>query len=201
MPSITEKKRKKKNMETNKNCEGSRLCWRWAYSNYFQKLGYSVPPTREVLFFSGYAAPEMMPKAGIFAESIPLNGNTAGLCPAIKFPEGKKGCKEYKKYQRLYERKREAKEISEPRKNISPDVRRSVAASCRYTCVYCGRNINTIHQGKKIGGVIDHFIPLKLGGTDSIENLKLACRECNSSKAFSIWQLGCRVGFYERCSI
>ncbi len=31
---------------------------------------------------------------------------------------------------------------------------------------------------------IDHFIPLSEGGTDDLKNLVLACRACNSYKAF-----------------
>jgi len=40
-------------------------------------------------------------------------------------------------------------------------------------CVYCSSKKNLS---------IDHIIPKKLGGTDSPDNLVLACKKCNSSK-------------------
>lgn len=43
---------------------------------------------------------------------------------------------------------------------------------CR--CVYCGSLDNL---------VVDHMVPVTLGGTDDIDNLALACRACNSGKA------------------
>ena len=41
-------------------------------------------------------------------------------------------------------------------------------------CVYCGAVENL---------VVDHMIPLALGGDDDLENLALACKECNSGKS------------------
>jgi len=45
----------------------------------------------------------------------------------------------------------------------------------KYTCQYCGRIT--------VGGEPDHVLPLKKGGTDSLENLVWACSNCNKSKA------------------
>jgi hypothetical protein len=41
-------------------------------------------------------------------------------------------------------------------------------------CVYCEATTNL---------VVDHMVPIALGGTDAIDNLALACRPCNSGKA------------------
>lgn len=37
---------------------------------------------------------------------------------------------------------------------------------------------------------VDHFVPLKQGGTKDLENLVLACRACNAYKAFHQIGLG-----------
>lgn len=41
-------------------------------------------------------------------------------------------------------------------------------------CVYCRATENL---------VVDHMVPIELGGTDNIDNLALACKGCNSGKA------------------
>lgn len=41
-------------------------------------------------------------------------------------------------------------------------------------CVYCE---------SKTSLVVDHMVPIALGGTDDIDNLALACKPCNSGKA------------------
>lgn len=46
-----------------------------------------------------------------------------------------------------------------------------------FTCVYCGAHgteLSPLH--------VDHVIPLSRGGTNCLDNLAAACRECNSSK-------------------
>lgn len=44
-----------------------------------------------------------------------------------------------------------------------------------YKCIYCGADISKKYD-------IDHFIPIKLGGTSDITNIFLACHKCNCSK-------------------
>jgi 5-methylcytosine-specific restriction endonuclease McrA len=41
-------------------------------------------------------------------------------------------------------------------------------------CVYCDATTSL---------VVDHMVPIALGGTDAIDNLALACKPCNSGKA------------------
>ena len=45
-----------------------------------------------------------------------------------------------------------------------------------YKCQYCERD-----DGQSLH--CDHYIPLYLGGTNSLDNLKTACNLCNSSKS------------------
>lgn len=54
----------------------------------------------------------------------------------------------------------------------------------KLTCEYCGRkDLKSNHNGNhRDAATIDHFIPLKLGGNNSWENLYICCRECNQSK-------------------
>ena len=43
-----------------------------------------------------------------------------------------------------------------------------------FTCQYCGEKDGEMH--------IDHVVPISRGGTNDIENLAVACADCNSSK-------------------
>ena len=45
-----------------------------------------------------------------------------------------------------------------------------------FTCQYCGR------KPPEVVLEVDHIIPRSEGGTDNIENLVTACRDCNRSK-------------------
>lgn len=47
----------------------------------------------------------------------------------------------------------------------------------RLICSYCGRKCNTGNYHK------DHVIPVSRGGSDSIDNLTIACQECNYAKS------------------
>lgn len=51
-------------------------------------------------------------------------------------------------------------------------------------CEYCHAPDSVFNSALEI----DHFVPISVGGTDDPENLVLACRSCNSYKAFH--QLG-----------
>jgi hypothetical protein len=63
---------------------------------------------------------------------------------------------------------------------ISEDIRSRVRKDCRDRCSYC------LSSQQYILGIleIDHIIPRVDGGSDSTENLCLACRLCNSYKSF-----------------
>lgn len=60
---------------------------------------------------------------------------------------------------------------------------RKVIARTKANCHICGKPIDyTLHHLDDGAFVIDHVKPLKLGGTDTIENIAAAHRACNSKK-------------------
>lgn len=54
---------------------------------------------------------------------------------------------------------------------------RTVAARDGYRCWYCLRPFTDTAEV-----TFDHEVPLSLGGTDALANLRLACGPCNASK-------------------
>lgn len=57
-------------------------------------------------------------------------------------------------------------------------LKRQVAARSRFQCAYC-------RSQEAVSGVqftVDHVLPRSLGGTDELDNLCLACWECNLFK-------------------
>jgi hypothetical protein len=65
---------------------------------------------------------------------------------------------------------------------ISDSKRNTVREKYNFTCGYCG--ISEIDAGSQLE--VDHFHPLKHGGTDDWDNLVYACPACNRNKA-SYW--------------
>lgn len=62
------------------------------------------------------------------------------------------------------------------RRPISLSLRFSVYARDEHTCQYCGRT------PPEIVLQLDHVFPVTLGGTNAIDNLLTACRDCNIGK-------------------
>jgi hypothetical protein len=59
------------------------------------------------------------------------------------------------------------------RKRIRGKEREKVFKKDNYQCVFCGNESNL---------VIDHIIPLKYGGTNTVENYQTLCNKCNLKK-------------------
>lgn len=62
--------------------------------------------------------------------------------------------------------------------SITPAIRGAVAQKFNLCCAYCLSQQN-------VAGVqytVDHIIPKALGGSDDIDNLCLACSDCNRAK-------------------
>jgi 5-methylcytosine-specific restriction endonuclease McrA len=49
-------------------------------------------------------------------------------------------------------------------------------------CHYCGCPTIELMEGHPRRRTLDHVIPQKFGGTDTLDNLVLACSACNSAK-------------------
>jgi 5-methylcytosine-specific restriction endonuclease McrA len=62
---------------------------------------------------------------------------------------------------------------------IERDVR--ICRRDKFTCQYCGYLADTFERWRYLA--IDHFVPRSLGGTDSDDNLKTACMDCNFMKS------------------
>lgn len=60
------------------------------------------------------------------------------------------------------------------RQPLSSSIRTFVFERDGKTCAYCGATDGDFH--------IDHVIPVALGGTNDLENLRVACSTCNLSK-------------------
>lgn len=171
-------------------CQYKKTCWRHAYSVCLLEQKIPYPPTRRDIMLNGYIHPSAYPKGGLYAKNFPVfkDGEYLNLCPCISFISASQECEEFiifeKKLRRVSDYKARLNRV-----NLSTELRKAIAKKCKYTCTYCGRNINSIGEdGEKIKGVIDHIIPLAKGGTNEEENLTLACRECNSKKGDEIWE-------------
>ena len=46
-------------------------------------------------------------------------------------------------------------------------------------CYYCGKKLNMIDTGEHH---VDHKTPVSRGGNNNIDNLVLACKQCNKEK-------------------
>lgn len=179
-------------------CEFETRCIRCAYSRFFQKEGYTIPPKRFDLFLKGYISALMMTNAAIFAEKLPLtiNGQSVNLCP-VMVGQNVETCYEYQKEKRKQDRKKIARHGSRPRVFLSPVLRKQIAERDNYQCVYCGIFAGQYRNGERVKCVIDHYIPLCDGGAEADpDNLVFCCWDCNNAKRASLWPKGCRVNFY-----
>lgn len=67
--------------------------------------------------------------------------------------------------------------VPERRAAIPAAIRRAVMARDHGRCVDCGATDDL---------ALDHIYPWSLGGPDTVENLRVLCRPCNSSKGARI---------------
>lgn len=65
------------------------------------------------------------------------------------------------------------------RRKISPEFQRLVRQRANHLCEYC----HTSERWQYVRFTIDHVIPLARGGSDTPDNLALACFHCNRRKA------------------
>lgn len=80
---------------------------------------------------------------------------------------------------RVYRRNRRAREENAAGSHTVGDIK-AICRKQRHLCFYC--------KMKKIEE-IDHFIPLKMGGTNYPDNLRATCRSCNRRKGAKLpWE-------------
>ena len=60
-------------------------------------------------------------------------------------------------------------------RKISEPLKKTVAASQRWTCAHCSRILSSSFE-------IDHTVPLWKGGADAVANLRALCSNCHSQK-------------------
>lgn len=69
------------------------------------------------------------------------------------------------------------------RNSARRDRMRQRIARTRAACHICGKPIDyTLDHLDPKSFVIDHVVPLTKGGTDTLDNVKAAHRDCNSAK-------------------
>lgn len=62
------------------------------------------------------------------------------------------------------------------RKSIPAKMRAAVVKQCGIACHYCGRKTTTANRH------LDHIIPVEAGGINSVDNLVVSCKKCNTEK-------------------
>ena len=62
---------------------------------------------------------------------------------------------------------------------VSQKQKRVVRQRAKYHCEYCKRSEKIIATNFEV----DHIIPISKSGTDDIDNLCCACRDCNARKS------------------
>ena len=65
---------------------------------------------------------------------------------------------------------------------LSQKIEKEIRKASKNCCAYC-----LLPQDILIGKLeVEHILPISQGGTDNLENLCLACRECNSHKSYKV---------------
>ena len=76
-----------------------------------------------------------------------------------------------------------------------PIVWQEIAENFGMKCALCGSEVDPhdtwiTSNGRRCFGrkypTVDHIVPLKHGGTDTLDNVQLLCKHCNSSKGARI---------------
>lgn len=69
----------------------------------------------------------------------------------------------------------------EDREEFTESQKAMIAKKTDNCCAWCGKKVYFGY-----GGTVDHYIPLKKGGTNEFDNLVLMCKECNEKKGSMI---------------
>lgn len=69
----------------------------------------------------------------------------------------------------------------EDREEFTESQKMMIAKKSDNCCAWCGKKVYFGY-----GGTVDHYIPLKKGGTNDFDNLVLMCKDCNEKKGSMI---------------
>ena len=69
----------------------------------------------------------------------------------------------------------------EEREQFTDAQKDKIMKKSDYKCVWCGKKCFIGFEG-----TVDHFIPLKKGGTNDMVNLVLMCKDCNQIKSSKV---------------
>jgi 5-methylcytosine-specific restriction endonuclease McrA len=64
------------------------------------------------------------------------------------------------------------------RNKLSSELQQQIRERAEFLCEYC----HASEKWQYVQFTIDHIIPIRQGGTDSLDNLALACFHCNRRK-------------------
>lgn len=70
----------------------------------------------------------------------------------------------------------------DPRRYASQNLRKKVLHRDGFRCRYCGREVANSNAN------IDHVIPWREGGKNTMANLVACCQECNKAKGNRRWK-------------
>ena len=78
----------------------------------------------------------------------------------------------------------------DPLEREEKQLKRFVRNRLNGHCIYCGKSSDTM--------TVDHIVPLKLGGTNALNNLVPACPNCNLKKGHrNVWEWWQRQEFFD----
>lgn len=69
----------------------------------------------------------------------------------------------------------------EDREQFTEEERSRIVKKSSERCAWCGKKVYFGY-----GATVDHYVPLKKGGTNDFENLVLMCKDCNEAKGSKI---------------
>lgn len=76
------------------------------------------------------------------------------------------------------------------RQSIKPRLRARVIARDGYVCQICGEKTSLVHDpADDLSPEIDHIIPVRDGGKNLMENLRVAHRVCNRNRNAVLWSV------------
>ena len=69
--------------------------------------------------------------------------------------------------------------MTQKRRKIATEIQNAVRRRAKFLCEYC----HASEKWQYVSFTVDHVIPLSKGGTDTPDNLALACFHCNRRKS------------------